>query len=293
MTYIQSLHDASDFMYSKGLLNALHWMLQGHHHPARLAGQWRRRGVCINEPGDPEVAAYTAPDAEMLPVLMDELVSWLNEGDPDIHVLIRAAMAHLNLVKIHPWSDGNGRMSRSLQTLIIARGGVVAPEFSSIEAWLGKPGNTWEYYKVLKKTGGPEWTPEADTSAWVRFNLLAYYQQSHSVRQRIDRSNRCWMELEDYARGHGVDERQITALYDAALVGRVRRACYQRAENLSGQQAVRDMRALTEAMLLEPVGNTKRATTYPALAFRRRFWSMPGSRCASSIRTRTDAAACN
>ncbi|MER5214134.1 Fic family protein [Streptomyces sp. NPDC002838] len=257
MTYIQSLHDAPDFAYSKSLLNALHWMLQGHHHPARLAGQWRRRGVWVNEPGDPRSVAYVAPDADALPGLMDELVTWLNEGDLEAHVLVRAAMAHFNLVKIHPWSDGNGRMSRSLQTLVIARGGVLAPEFSSIEAWLGKPGNTWEYYTVLRRVGGAEWNPEGDTAPWIRFNLLAYHQQSQSVKHRIDRSSRCWIDLTEYAEHHGIDERQVTALHDAALAGRVRRARYQRAENLSNQQAVRDIRALTEAGLLEAVGNTK------------------------------------
>ncbi len=257
MTYIQSLHDVVDFAYSKSLLNALHWMLQGHHHPRKVAGQWRKGGVWINEPGRPSEAAYVAPDADRLPVLTDEMVTWLNEGDLGAHVLVRAAMAHLNLVKIHPWSDGNGRMSRSLQTLLIARGGVLAPEFSSIESWLGAPGNTWEYYKVLKHVGGPEWSPDRDTAPWIRFNLLAYHQQSQSVKHRIDRSNRCWIDLTAYAERHGIDERQITALHDAALAGRVRRARYQRAENLSNQQAVRDIRALSEAGLLEAVGNTK------------------------------------
>lgn len=257
MTYIQSLHDAPDFTYTKSLLNSLHWMLQGHHHPAKLAGQWRRRGVWINEPGAPQSVAYVAPDAEALPDLMAELVDWLGEGDLDAHVLVRAAMAHLILVKIHPWSDGNGRMSRSLQTLVIARGGALAPEFSSIEAWLGKPGNTWEYYKVLKRVGGSEWNPEAEAAPWIRFNLLAYHQQSQSVIHRIDRSNRAWIDLAEYAERKGFDERQVTALHDVALAGRVRRARYQRAENLSNQQAVRDIRALTEAGLLEAVGNTK------------------------------------
>src|SRR3954451_9781926 len=43
MTYIQTLHDVEDFSYSKGLLNALHWMLQGHRHtPRKVAGQWRK-----------------------------------------------------------------------------------------------------------------------------------------------------------------------------------------------------------------------------------------------------------
>ncbi|MGW0757562.1 Fic family protein [Streptomyces sp. NPDC002814] len=257
MTYLQSLHDAPGFTYSVWLLNALHWILQGHHYPKKLAGQFRRRGVWINEPGAPQEVAYIAPDAEQLPALMDELVEWLNQGDPDSHVLVRAAMAHLNLVNIHPWADGNGRMSRSLQTLLIARGGTLAPEFSSIEAWLGKPKNTWEYYKVLGRVGGKEWAPDRDTAPWIRFNLLAYHQQSQSVKHRIDRSNRCWIDLTGHAERHGIDERQVTALHDAALSGRVRRARYQRAENLSNQQAVRDVRALTEAGLLEAVGNTK------------------------------------
>ncbi|WP_455351101.1 Fic family protein [Streptomyces sp. SYSU K217416] len=267
MTFIQSLHDAQDFVYEKSLLNGLHWMLQGHHHPDRLAGQWRRRGVWINEPGDPASAAYVAPDADALPDLTAELVAWLNEGDLDAHVLIRAAMAHLNLVNVHPWSDGNGRMSRCLQTLLIARGGALAPEFSSIEAWLGKPGNTWEYYKVLKQVGGREWSPDRDTAAWIRFNLLAYHQQTQSVQHRIDRSTRCWVDLSAYAERNGVDERQVTALHDAALAGRVRRARYQRAENLSNQQAVRDIRFLVEANLLEPVGNTKARYYVPGSRF--------------------------
>lgn len=156
MTYIQSLYDVEDFTYSKGLLNALHWMLQGHHHtPGRPAGQWRRKPIFISAAGDPLSTEYEGPHEDRLPSLTGELVDWLNEGDLDADPLIRAAMAHLNLVKIHPWVDGNGRMSRSLQTLVIARQRVLAPEFSSIEEWLGMPGNTWDYYKVLREVGAP------------------------------------------------------------------------------------------------------------------------------------------
>jgi fido (protein-threonine AMPylation protein) len=114
LTYVQSLHDARDFEYSKGLLNALHWMLQGHRHARnKPGGQWRTGQVYVTDPRDPRVAAYTAPAAADVPGLMAELVAWLNARD-DTHPLIRAAMAHLHLVSIHPWADGNGRMSRSL-----------------------------------------------------------------------------------------------------------------------------------------------------------------------------------
>ncbi|WP_033342041.1 Fic family protein [Catenuloplanes japonicus] len=262
MTYVQSLHDVADFAYSKGLLNALHWMLQGHRHTRRkVAGQWRRGPVYVTAPGDPQIAAYTAPDADEVPGLMAELVDWLNTAD-GTHPLIRAAMAHLHLVSIHPWPDGNGRMSRSLQTLMIAREGVLAPEFSSIEAWLGRPLNTWEYYRQLQRTGAT-YEPEREVSDWIRFNLTAYHEQAQAVQHRLDRSAAVWELLETFVGEAGLDERVLTALHDVAVAGRVRRARYEQSENLTLQQAQRDLKGLAAAGLLVPVGRT-RARYYTA-----------------------------
>ncbi|WP_028805869.1 Fic family protein [Streptomyces sp. 142MFCol3.1] len=262
LTYIQTLHDVEDFSYSKGLLNALHWMLQGHRHNVRRpAGQWRKGPVYVTDARDPGIAAYTAPDAQLVPGLMQELVDWLN-ADDDTHALIRAAMAHLHLVSIHPWADGNGRMSRSLQTLMIARESVLAPEFSSIESWLGRPGNTWEYYRELNDRGS-HYQPDQDVAGWIRFNLTAYHQQAQTVQGRLARSGEVWSALADFTDRRGLDERTITALHDVAMAGRVRRARYQDAEALSLQQAQRDLRELTNADILRPVGRT-RARHYTA-----------------------------
>ncbi|MEO3784924.1 Fic family protein [Actinocorallia sp. B10E7] len=263
MTYIQTLHDVEDFSYGKGLLNGLHWMLQGHRHKAgKLAGQWRKGPVYVTDTRDPSIAAYTAPDARDVPRLMAELVDWLNAADDGAHPLVRAAMAHLHLVSIHPWSDGNGRMSRSLQTLMIAREGVLAPEFSSIEAWLGRPGNTWEYYRELGARG-PTYRPDQDVAGWVRFNLVAYHQQAQTVRNRLERSGRVWTILADFVDGEPFDERVVSALHDVAMSGRVRRLRYENAEGLSTQQAQRDLRDLVAARVLESVGRT-RARYYTA-----------------------------
>ncbi|WP_163548408.1 Fic family protein, partial [Candidatus Frankia nodulisporulans] len=262
MTSLQTLHDAEDFRYGKGLINALHWMLQGHHHTVRRpAGQWRRGLVYVTDARDPSIAAYTAPDAETVPALMAELVDWLNNDD-GTPALVRAAMAHLHLVSIHPWADGNGRMSRSLQTLMIAREGVLAPEFSSIEAWLGRPGNTWEYYRELADRG-PTYLPDQDVSSWIRFNLTACHQQAQTVAGRLDRSGRVWGALTSFADSTRLDERGVTALHDVAMAGRVRRSRYEHAEGLSLQQAQRDLRDLTTAQILAPVGRT-RARYYTA-----------------------------
>ncbi|SEG65618.1 Fic family protein [Nonomuraea solani] len=262
MHYIQSLHDVEDFSYSKGLLNGLHWMLQGHRHAARKpAGQWRRGPVYVTDARDPGIAAYTAPDEAEVPTLMSELVGWLNAED-GTHPLVRAAMAHLHLVSIHPWSDGNGRMSRSLQTLMIAREGVLAPEFSSIEAWLGRPGNTWEYYRELGARGAT-YLPDQEVHSWIRFNLTAYHQQAQTVRARLHRSGRVWTILADFVERETFDERVISALHEVAMAGRVRRLRYEHAEALTTQQAQRDLRDLVAAGVLESVGRT-RSRYYPA-----------------------------
>jgi len=104
------------------------------------------------------------------------------------------AVAHLNLVMIHPYSDGNGRMARALQTLVLARSGPTHPIFSSIEEYLER--NTREYYDVLAEVGGGTWQPTRDTRPWIRFSLRAHYRQATTLRRRADYYHRLFDEVE-------------------------------------------------------------------------------------------------
>ncbi|MFG2698005.1 Fic family protein [Kitasatospora sp. NPDC048407] len=257
MTYIQRLAEAGDdFAYSKGLLNSLHFMMQGHHLLKR-PGWWRSGPVYVTSAEDPTIAAYTAPDAQQLPELTGELVDWLNSGDLDAPGLVRASMAHLNLVSIHPWSDGNGRMSRALHTLVLAREGVMAPEFSSIEEWLGRARNTYRYYDILAEVGGPVWTPDRDTLPWVRFCLRAHHQQAQTVERQVTTTREVWSALDEAVERQGWPDRMLYALYPAAMGNRVRRATYQSDADLSEQQAQRDIRELVRAGWLATNGEAQ------------------------------------
>ena len=91
---------------------------------------------------------------------------------------------------IHPFKDGNGRMARVLQTLVLARYGILAPEFSSIEEYLGVKRNTQEYYAVLAQVGGGSWKPMNSASPWVSFNLRAHYVQAQTVLHRVKETRR-------------------------------------------------------------------------------------------------------
>jgi Fic family protein len=257
MTYVQRLAGAGpDFEYSKGLLNSLHFMMQ-RHHPRKRPGWWRNGPVYVTSFQNPRIAAYTAPEAEQLPDLTSELIDWLNQGDLDSPVLIRAAMAHFNLVGIHPWPDGNGRMSRALQTLVLARDGRLAPEFSSIEEWLGLMLNTVDYYKVLGLVQGGVWTPANNTHPWIRFCLRAHHEQAQLVAREVEITRHVWLQLEAVAERRGFPERMLFALYPATMGHRVRRATYQTDAEIGEQAAQRDLRRLIQEGWLEAHGDAQ------------------------------------
>jgi Fic family protein len=256
MSFIQRLADAGpDFAYSKGLLNALHFMMQGHH-LAKRPGWWRTGPVYVTSADVPGTVAYTAPSAADVPALTAELLEWLNVGDLTAPAPVRAALAHLNLVTIHPWPDGNGRMSRALQTLVLAREGIMSPEFSSIEEWLGRARNTYRYYDALAALG-QVWEPGRNTLPWVRFCLRAHHQQGQAVELRVMITRDVWSGLEEELERRKWPERMLYALYPVAMGHRARRATYQKDAELSEQQAQRDIRDLVRADWLEARGEAQ------------------------------------
>src|SRR4029079_14762163 len=136
-------------------------------------GRWRPGAITVRDEMK-GATVYEGPDAESVPGLMEELIDYLRNVDRQVPGIIRGAMAHLNLTMIHPFRDGNGRMDRCLQTLVIARTGTLYPPFCSIEEYLGR--NTPEYYAVLTEVGNGKWQPQRDARPWIRFCLQAHYR---------------------------------------------------------------------------------------------------------------------
>ncbi|GGO71404.1 Fic family protein [Nonomuraea cavernae] len=255
LTYIQLLSRAPAFRYDTGLLNALNFMMIGHHRD-KTPGVVRPGGIYIRDSVSGAVV-YEGPDADLVPKLLDELIEWLNDGDLGVPSYVRAAMAHLNLVKVHPWRDGNGRMSRALQTLVLGRDQITTPEFCSIEEWLGQQRTTIAYYDVLGEVGRRQWSPHGDTLAWVRFCLRAHHMQAQRVRQRLAEAGEIWMLLEKQVDSDGLNTRTVSALYEVFVTRRLRRSRYQADESLSQGQAARDLRDLAAKGWLSPYGETK------------------------------------
>ena len=246
------------FEFSKQFLKSLHFMMTDFDLNA-YPGTWRPGAVQVVNHATGEVV-YDAPYSDLVDVLVNELVEYLDRESHQSAV-VAAAMAHLNLTMIHPFKDGNGRMARALQTLVLAREGVVHPLFSSIEEWLGR--NTQDYYNVLAEVGKGAWNPASSALPWVRFCLKAHYQQANTLIRRHDEYESLFSSIENIIRRERLNERMTIPLFNAAVGIRVTNSRYQKETEESSYVAGRDLKALTDLEILTPHGE-KRGRYYTA-----------------------------
>lgn len=263
MTYVLQLANDPHFSFNEGFLRSLHFMMLDYD-LSRNPGRWRPGPIFVRDE-QKGITVYDGPDAPQVPSLIAELIKSLNNRN-DLPVMIRAALGHLNLVMIHPFSDGNGRMARCLQTLILAREGILAPQFSSIEEYLGK--NTQEYYAVLAETGQGEWNPQNNPKPWLRFCLTAHYRQAMTLLRRSKETARIWDQLEVETKNRGLSERCIPSLMDAAYGYTVRNSSYRAHTDISELSASRDLKQLVVSGLLEAHGDRRGRTYRPAPTLR-------------------------
>lgn len=271
MTYVLQLAASGGVpLLDESLVKALHFMMMKYDlgkHP----GQWRPGAVWVEGPDGRIV--YTAPDREELDALLAETLIDIREasGEP----VIRAAMAHLNLVLIHPFSDGNGRMARCVQSFVLAGEGILSPEFLSIEEYLGR--NTNAYYDVLDRVAGGAWSPDNDSRPWIEFCLTAHVRQARTLLRRIQETEALWDRCEQLVRRQQLPDRCVGALCDASRGWRLRRSLYVKTvqssagEVITDDTATRDLRAMSKAGLLEAIGE-KRGRYYIGTSSLREVW---------------------
>lgn len=217
--------------------------------PDKDPGLWRTGPIGVTAADG--LLEYEGPDSERVVPLMDEVVKWLATGDLEVDVVVRAAMAHLHVVSIHPFRDGNGRVSRIVQSLVLAREGAAAPEFFSIEEYLGS--HTQEYYAALREAQGGSYQPDRDASRWVTFCVVAHLAQARQRLAQIKEAATRWASLEELVGARNWPDRLVIAL-EQSLVGGTDRSKYGEEAAVSPATASADFRRLLDAGLVEQRG---------------------------------------
>ena len=123
------------------------------------------------------------------PRLMTELVHWTAGAleAAELHPLLVIGLFTVVFLEIHPFQDGNGRLSRVLTTLLLLRSGYAYVPFSSLESVI--EGSKEGYYLALRQTQGTIRTDTPDWHPWVTYFLRALQQQKRRLETKIEREN--------------------------------------------------------------------------------------------------------
>ncbi|MDR0996421.1 MAG: Fic family protein [Zoogloeaceae bacterium] len=228
---------------------------------SRIAvGQWRDDAdgpmQVVSGPLTRRKVHYEAPPAPTLPGELEKFLVWAN-AESDEPALIRAGLAHLWLVTLHPFDDGNGRIARAVGDLFLTRADGSPQRFYSLSAQIQRERK--DYYDVLERTQ----QGTLDVTDWLSWFLGALARAVDQAQITLDAvlvKARFWQHW----LGTPLNERQVKLLNRLldGFVGKLTSSKWAAIAKCSPDTALRDINALLEWGVLKKSPGGGRSTGY-------------------------------
>ena len=144
------------------------------------------------------------------PRLMTELLAWVNRERESarLHPLLIIALCIVVFLEIHPFQDGNGRLSRALTTLLLLQSGYAYVPYSSLESVVEQSKEA--YYLALRQTQGTIRTESPNWQPWLMFFLRSLAEQARRLEKKVEREKivlasmpELSLQIVEFAREHG------------------------------------------------------------------------------------------
>ena len=226
----------------------------------------------VSEKGRREIVHFEAPPKSQLQQELKAFIDWFNLKQPlEIHGIVRAAISHLWLITIHPFDDGNGRVTRALTDRALAQDEQTSIRFYSLSAAIEK--NRAAYYKILENTQGCKTKTqqksgcETDVTEWISWFLDVLAQAMQQGQQRIERvikKTRFWQTHSQTvlsARQIKVLNRLLDSAGDEFEQG-INASKYKSLADISKPTATRDLVELVAKGCLKQLPGGGRSTRY-------------------------------
>ncbi|MBW1915563.1 MAG: Fic family protein [Deltaproteobacteria bacterium] len=186
---------------TEGMIREIHSRLvQGVRGGQAAPGEYRRiQNYVVNSVTSDVI--YTPPSAVDIPIMMSDLVKWLN-SELDVHPVLISGIAQLQLVHIHPFLDGNGRTSRLLSTLCLYKAGYDFRRLFTISEYYDRDRSL--FYKSIQSVR----ENNMDMTSWLDYFVAGLETQMIEVKQRGEQVIR----RDILVQKHGLNERQGKAL---------------------------------------------------------------------------------
>lgn len=166
--------------------------------------------VAFNENGVQVGIVFETATSFDTPRLMTELVTWLRKEQRDarLHPLLLIGLWVVVFLEIHPFQDGNGRLSRVLTTLLLLQAGYAYVPYASLESVIEQ--NKEAYYLALRQTQGTIRTDAPNWQPWLVFFLRSLAEQVRRLNQKVEREKlvlavlpELSLKIVEFAREHG------------------------------------------------------------------------------------------
>ncbi|KAA3596816.1 MAG: Fic family protein [Calditrichaeota bacterium] len=225
-----------------------------------LVGKWRddSKGPMqvVSGAMGKEKVHFQAPNASTLETEMKNFISWFNKKD-EIDLVLKAGIAHLWFVTIHPFEDGNGRIARALADLLLARADGIPQRFYSLSSQIQKERK--KYYEILEKTqkGNLEITEWLE---WFLNCFLNSLKASEEVLSKVIFKHNFWNENATKVQ----NERQklmLNKLLDG-FEGKLTSSKWAKIAKCSPDTALRDIQDLVSKNILQKTNEGGRSTNY-------------------------------
>ena len=224
-------------------------------------GSWRADEAgpmqVVSGPIGKERVHYEAPAASLLDRDMSEFLAWANNGTDKTDGVLRAALAHLWFVTVHPFDDGNGRIARAIADWALARSEGSCQRFYSMSAQIRQERRA--YYDILERTQ----KGTLDVTPWVEWFLGCLgraFEGTEATLAGVLRKARFWERHSNTA----INERQraiLNRLLDG-LTGKLTTSKWAALAKSSHDTALRDIRDLVERGVLRKDEGGGRSTSY-------------------------------
>ncbi len=155
--------------------------------PSEKVGKFRPGPIYIvDDLGDgKEKLRYEGPPADDLKKLIKELLDWLKKADKDqLHPVLKAGIFHTQFVHIHPFSDGNGRVTRLLTNLLLYKDKWDFRKVIVLEEFYNK--NRQDYYNALSYGWEVKYENGADITDWLEYFMAGFLIEARKVAQKIE-----------------------------------------------------------------------------------------------------------
>lgn len=155
--------------------------------PEESSGKFRIRQVVIKNTKTGQIS-YTPPPAAEVPYLIEDLVNWINSDEAkQVHPIIKAGIIHYELARIHPFVDGNGRVARSVATLVLFLDNYDIRKFFSFEEYFDE--NPMQYYLTLQAVSNQLVldTHERDLTPWLEYFTEGVAIELNRVKEKVQR----------------------------------------------------------------------------------------------------------